>query len=745
MPREFPAAERPSQNTSEIVFVQWSTTSWGEQVPYRFLLPTLREARAWVRKLRNLQTKQLFPHHVMNGIDRDSKAGGAKRGWEEGRGHYECIDAMKVRVPRKNGSRCVQSFVADSDSSSESDSESSGAQLLRLFRKLTEPVLRYGILRRFDFKSKELRTRFFVADAEFSRDISLIIAASQDGKTFVFPKTVGGAQEGAFENCGKLRSAALREGTETFGSCGGEGCSPHGWLSGDGRIAQFLLPATLRVLEDRALQDAKGLAYVKFREGSRLEKIGKYCFNCSGIEAITIPSSVTVICEGAFRCCENLKRISFQEGSKLTKIGRNCFEHSGIEEFCAPPGLRRIEHRALAGCVNLKRVVLNEGLTTIGEDGMLFCSEDNDPYYIKDRSYRPSYGSAYQKVGIEEITLPSTLEKIGDNTFCGCLRLKVVWVRDGCRVNVKRCVNDSVAVLPMMQGSLSLRDLRTQNDVVIPEGVQEIGEGWFKRCEAKSVTIPKSVKRIGPYAFCDCLQLARVTFAPGSELEEIGHGCFSASSIERIVVPNGLEKVPDRAFSSCRSLKEVAFEEGSRLNAIEEYAFWGCTNLAKIDFPKGLKSIGKNAFYCCERLKGVQFPDGLEKIGDLCFSYSGLAGLVLPAGVMEVGAGAFQNCKQLKRARLREGSSSALGRLKAETFAGCESLETVEAPDSVEQIEEDCFKGTKIEELALPDALREMDENALRGCGRLRVVRAGRDCALDIGKYVRGPVEVRQK
>lgn len=682
----------------------------------------------------------------MNGLNREAKTEDATRGWEEGRGSYECIDAVKVRVPRKNGSRCVQTFVADSDLSSESDSESSGTRLLHLFHKLTEPVLRYGILRRFDFKSKKLRTRFFVSDAEFSRDMSRIFTASQDGKTFIFPKTVGDAQENAFGNCEQLRSATLREGTETLRSCGGEGCSPHGWFSGDGRIAQLSLPATLRVLEDRALQDARGLVCVKFREGSRLEKIGKYCFDCSGIREIAIPSSVTVICEGAFRGCKNLRRVSFQEDSRLAKIERNCFEHSGIEEFCAPPGLRRIEHRALAGCVNLKRVVLNEGLTAIGEDGMQFCSEDNDPYYIKDRSYRPFYGSAYKKVGLEEITLPSTLEKLGDNTFCGCLRLKVVWVRDGCRVNIKRCVNDSVAVLPMtMLGSLSLRDPRMQKDVVIPEGVQEIGEGWFKRCEAKSVTIPKSVKRIGSNAFCDCLQLTRVTFAPGSGLEEIGHGCFSASSIEKIVIPKGLEKVPDRAFSSCRSLKEVAFEEGSSLKAIEGYAFWGCTALAKIDFPEGLKSIGKNAFYCCERLKGVQFPDGLERIGELCFSYSGLVRLVLPPGVSEIGAGAFQNCKQLKRARLREGSSSALGRLKAETFAGCENLEAVEIPNSVELIEEDCFKDTKIEELALPDALREMDENALRGCGRLRVVRIRKNCALDVGKYVRGPVEVRQK
>ena len=58
-------------------------------------------------------------------------------------------------------------------------------------------------------------------------------------------------------------------------------------------------------------------------------------------------------------------------------------------------------------------------------------------------------------------------------------------MEEGCTLDVKKYVADSMVVLPAgtMVGRQSLRDLRKQKDVVIPEGVQEIGEQWFKCTE----------------------------------------------------------------------------------------------------------------------------------------------------------------------------------------------------------------------------------------------------------------------
>lgn len=48
--------------------------------------------------------------------------------------------------------------------------------------------------------------------------------------------------------------------------------------------------------------------------------------------------------------------------------------------------------------------------------------------------------------GIEEITLPSTVKEIGENTLGRCRNLKVVWVEKGCALNIGKHVASGVEV-----------------------------------------------------------------------------------------------------------------------------------------------------------------------------------------------------------------------------------------------------------------------------------------------------------
>ena len=102
-------------------------------------------------------------------------------------------------------------------------------------------------------------------------------------------------------------------------------------------------------------------------------------------------------------------------------------------------------------CENLKRLEIPHGVEYIGE----WC---------------------FSYSGIEEITLPSTLKKMGENIFKKCENLKTVYVEGGCTADVWNCGANSAEVLPVgkMIGGQFLQDLRRQKDVVIPEGVQEI-------------------------------------------------------------------------------------------------------------------------------------------------------------------------------------------------------------------------------------------------------------------------------
>ena len=90
-----------------------------------------------------------------------------------------------------------------------------------------------------------------------------------------------------------------------------------------------------------------------------------------------------------------------------------------------------------------------------------------------------------------------------------------------------------------------------KTEVVIPEGVTEIGEGAFSCSHMPSVRFPSTLKKIGKQAFC-------LT--------------FGLTNYSTITFPNGLEVIEDEAFDSCYFKNAVVL-------------------------PASIKSIGKKAFY----------------------------------------------------------------------------------------------------------------------------------------------------
>ena len=95
--------------------------------------------------------------------------------------------------------------------------------------------------------------------------------------------------------------------------------------------------------------------------------------------------------------------------------------------------------------------------------------------------------------------LPDALERMGAGVFHWCFKIKVIWVGNSSVAKRLRSYyrRDSVVILPArstMVGNKFLWDFRKLRDVVIPEGVQEIGEQWFKNTGVERITIPKSVR-----------------------------------------------------------------------------------------------------------------------------------------------------------------------------------------------------------------------------------------------------------
>lgn len=122
------------------------------------------------------------------------------------------------------------------------------------------------------------------------------------------------------------------------------------------------------------------------------------------------------------------------------------------------------------------------------------------------------------------------------------------------------------------------------------------------------MTIPTSVKEIGPDAFWNCKSLKRVMLASESRLEKIGVGSFYNTGIASIIVPKSVTLIGERAFGECRLLQSVVLQGG--LEHIGAQCFSG-SGLYELVIPKTVKFIGKDALGCLS-LRWVDVEEGCQ-------------------------------------------------------------------------------------------------------------------------------------
>lgn len=78
-------------------------------------------------------------------------------------------------------------------------------------------------------------------------------------------------------------------------------------------------------------------------------------------------------------------------------------------------------------------------------------------------------------------------------------------------------------------------------NVVLPDGLEYIGERCFKGCALASVRLPPLLKIIENVTFYECKNLRTVNFPDG--LEKIGQDVFAKTSLENIELPTSLRTI----------------------------------------------------------------------------------------------------------------------------------------------------------------------------------------------------------
>lgn len=94
-------------------------------------------------------------------------------------------------------------------------------------------------------------------------------------------------------------------------------------------------------------------------------------------------------------------------------------------------------------------------------------------------------------------------------------------------------------------------DFKIPSTLIIPKRVRWIGDFTFCNCERlKKVEIPGSIEEIGYCAFANCPELVQIEFL--ESVEEIGSLAFwDCRKLEKVVIPESCEKIGNSAFENC--------------------------------------------------------------------------------------------------------------------------------------------------------------------------------------------------
>ena len=136
-----------------------------------------------------------------------------------------------------------------------------------------------------------------------------------------------------------------------------------------------LANATNTTINDLAFYDCYKLENLTLPKN--VETIGYKAFaDCKHLTELTIPATVTEIGESAFENCRSISKLTFAEGSALESIGSWAFYNNhNIVSVEIPEGVKEIGDAAFYGCTYLENITLPSSVERIGDNGFALCNQ----------------------------------------------------------------------------------------------------------------------------------------------------------------------------------------------------------------------------------------------------------------------------------------------------------------------------------------------------------------------------------
>ena len=553
-----------------------------------------------------------------------------------------------------------------------------------------------------------------------------------------------------FAFCAQLQSITIPYGIRTIGGFGQ--CN---------RLQSVVLPDTIEQIDDFAFADCVALRHISLPP--TITNIGCAAFRGAGLLDLAFPDNVAIVASDVARNCTALTSVSLPVHA--TQIDANAFDGcAALRSLALPNTLSRIDEGAFAGCLSLVELTIPDGVSYLGDGALKNCtnlhrlsmpspiapripylglaptfSESDTPYaWIEVRHIECVPHTAFslplcttltaqivqQSIGDNhDIIVPEGVTKIDDNAFCGTyihsvdIPASVLCI--GQRAFAECAMLDTVRFATNGQlqqiGDKAFEHCPNLHQINLPERLQTLGEYVFRGCVGLVEVRLPALEHLSRGTFFACRHLSSIDL-PDSFLsldKEVFSACENLCSIR---LPAALQKVGAYAFERCTSLQSVTLP--SNVATVEQCAFANCTALQTVILNNALATIDECAFRGCSSLAEISFPNSLSFIGISAFAEcSALQSVCLPPKITEVRSQTFFACKNLRSAILPHDIGAIGG------FANCSALNSITIPDGVHTIKANAFYGSGLQKLYLPDSVKNIGHDALRGCTQLTDVR----------------------
>ncbi len=231
---------------------------------------------------------------------------------------------------------------------------------------------------------------------------------------------------------------------------------------------------------------------------------------------------------------------------------------------------------------------------------------------------------------LESVSIPSSVDRIGDRAFAHCPSIRNIEVnasnrtfdsRNNCNAIVRRAdatiiagcssttMNYTITAIDAFafSGCTNLMTLR------LPSALSRIGYEAFEGCTSlMAVALPASLSEIGYRVFAGCDNLSEITVNPGNSLFSSPDDCNAVvetasgtivATCSKSVIPAGVKRIGYEAFSGCGGLTSYVIPDS--VTRIGHYAFRNTTTLGSIDIPATVDSFGDRAFAGCTALRTI--------------------------------------------------------------------------------------------------------------------------------------------